>query len=272
MVEGCRSCLRSRPSYSGLAPRVAGRAVRCGRRPLRARCADARGRLRGAPRGRPQRGERPAARASICCSISTTAAPGRAPRDERPADCLRRDARTHRTTTSVVALADGRRSTFNDPRRFGLMHVDTPRARRAGGARGRAARRPEFSAATCTPSAPRGARSRTADGPAGRRRPRQHLRERDALRRRHTPAPTHGAHAGRGDARIVAATREILAEAIEHRGLDLRTFSTASARAAISEAPPVYDRAGEPCRRCGSDDQERHRRRASSFYCPQCQR
>jgi len=73
--------------------------------------------------------------------------------------------------------------------------------------------------------------------------------------------------------RIVAATREILDEAIEHRGSSISDFLDGiGQRGAYQWRRRVYDRAGEPCIRCESPIKAIVVGQRSSFYCPRCQR
>jgi formamidopyrimidine-DNA glycosylase len=74
-------------------------------------------------------------------------------------------------------------------------------------------------------------------------------------------------------ARVVDATREILADAIEHRGSSISDFLDGiGRRGGYQWRRRVYDRAGEPCARCATPIKTVVVGQRSSFYCPRCQR
>jgi formamidopyrimidine-DNA glycosylase len=74
-------------------------------------------------------------------------------------------------------------------------------------------------------------------------------------------------------ARVVDATREILEEAIEHRGSSISDFLDGiGRRGAYQWRRRVYDRAGEPCVSCATPIKSVVVGQRSSFYCPRCQR
>lgn len=73
--------------------------------------------------------------------------------------------------------------------------------------------------------------------------------------------------------RIAAETPRVLGEAVERRGTSFSDyFDVDGVPGTFQEVLWVFDRRGEPCRRCG--DLVRHRVHGgrSSFYCPGCQR
>lgn len=73
--------------------------------------------------------------------------------------------------------------------------------------------------------------------------------------------------------KLVVAIREILARAIEAGGSTLRDFigsDGASGYFQIEHA--VYDRAGQPCRVCGTPIRKIVQGQRSTFFCPVCQR
>jgi len=73
--------------------------------------------------------------------------------------------------------------------------------------------------------------------------------------------------------RVVRATREILTEAIEHRGSSISDFLDGiGRRGAYQWRRRVYDRKGEPCRECATPIKAVVVGQRSSFYCPRCQR
>lgn len=74
-------------------------------------------------------------------------------------------------------------------------------------------------------------------------------------------------------ARVVDATREVIADAIEHRGSTISDFLDGiGQRGGYQWRHRVYDREGEPCPRCGTAIKAVVVSARSSFYCPHCQR
>jgi formamidopyrimidine-DNA glycosylase len=73
--------------------------------------------------------------------------------------------------------------------------------------------------------------------------------------------------------RLVPAVREVLAEAIEAGGSTLRNFIGADGSAGyFTLAARVYDRAGLPCKVCGTPIRRLAQGQRATFYCPRCQR
>jgi len=73
--------------------------------------------------------------------------------------------------------------------------------------------------------------------------------------------------------RIVEFTREVIADAIEHRGSTISDFLDGiGRRGGYQGSHCVYDREGQPCVRCGSAIKAIVVGQRSSFYCPSCQR
>jgi formamidopyrimidine-DNA glycosylase len=73
--------------------------------------------------------------------------------------------------------------------------------------------------------------------------------------------------------RLHAAIRQVLAEAIAARGTTFRDYRDAAGdMGAYQGALRVYDRAGEPCPRCGAPIRRVVVAGRSGFYCPHCQR
>ena len=113
------------------------------------------------------------------------------------------------------------------------------------------------------------------DGRPAHRRRRQHLREREPVPRGH-----RSAHAGRNSFRSrdaqgsSAAIKHTLRAAIRAGGSSLRDFVGADGNAGyFQQRYWVYDRAGKPCRRCGSaDPQASMQGQRSTFFCPACQK
>jgi formamidopyrimidine-DNA glycosylase len=72
---------------------------------------------------------------------------------------------------------------------------------------------------------------------------------------------------------IVAATRAIIEEAIEHRGTSVSDFLDGIGRpGAYQWRKRVYDREGQPCPVCGRSIRARRIAQRSSFFCDRCQR
>lgn len=73
--------------------------------------------------------------------------------------------------------------------------------------------------------------------------------------------------------RLHAAVREVLARAVERGGTTLRDFSNAFGETGHFQLETmVYDRAGQPCRVCGTPIRMLRQGQRSTFYCPQCQK
>jgi formamidopyrimidine-DNA glycosylase len=74
-------------------------------------------------------------------------------------------------------------------------------------------------------------------------------------------------------ARLSAAIKQTLRAAIRAGGSSLRDFVGADGNAGyFQQRYWVYDRAGEPCRRCGSIIRKIQQGQRSTFYCPACQK
>lgn len=74
-------------------------------------------------------------------------------------------------------------------------------------------------------------------------------------------------------AKLVAAIRDTLNEAIQHGGSSLRDFvSTSGQSGYFQQHHWVYGRGNEPCRRCGALIKQIRQGQRSSFYCAACQR
>jgi formamidopyrimidine-DNA glycosylase len=72
---------------------------------------------------------------------------------------------------------------------------------------------------------------------------------------------------------LVDAVRTVLDEAIGVGGSTLRDFVSAAGDAGYFMLDAsVYERAGQPCRRCGTPIQRIVQGQRSTFYCPRCQR
>ncbi|HEX2091607.1 MAG TPA: bifunctional DNA-formamidopyrimidine glycosylase/DNA-(apurinic or apyrimidinic site) lyase [Longimicrobiaceae bacterium] len=74
-------------------------------------------------------------------------------------------------------------------------------------------------------------------------------------------------------ARLRDTVREVLQEAIDFRGTTLLDYRDAQGESgAFAARLQVYDRAGEPCRVCGSPVERIVQGGRSTFFCPSCQR
>jgi formamidopyrimidine-DNA glycosylase len=74
-------------------------------------------------------------------------------------------------------------------------------------------------------------------------------------------------------ARLHVAVRDVLSRAVQTGGSTLRDFSNAHGESGYFQLEAmVYDRAGEPCRVCGTPIRMIRQGQRSTFYCPQCQK
>jgi len=72
--------------------------------------------------------------------------------------------------------------------------------------------------------------------------------------------------------RIAAEIPAVLQEAIDRMGTTFSTYRTPlNEPGAYGERLMVYDRAGEPCRRCGTPIRRVVQGQRSTFFCPICQ-
>jgi formamidopyrimidine-DNA glycosylase len=73
-------------------------------------------------------------------------------------------------------------------------------------------------------------------------------------------------------ARIVGAIRDVLADAIRQGGTTLRDYVNADgAPGYFRQELYVYERTGEPCRRCATPIRHFVQGQRSTYYCPRCQ-
>jgi formamidopyrimidine-DNA glycosylase len=74
-------------------------------------------------------------------------------------------------------------------------------------------------------------------------------------------------------ARLAAAVREVLQEAVAFGGTTLRDFYGGDGEPGyFGQELRVYDRAGLPCRSCGTAIRQIMQGQRSTYYCPVCQR
>ena len=72
--------------------------------------------------------------------------------------------------------------------------------------------------------------------------------------------------------RIVTAIRDVLADAIRQGGTTLRDYVSADGTPGyFRQELHVYERAGEPCRRCATPVRHLVQGQRSTYYCPACQ-
>lgn len=73
--------------------------------------------------------------------------------------------------------------------------------------------------------------------------------------------------------KLRAAIRQVLARAVAKGGSTLRDFSNADGQSGYFQLEAmVYDRAGQPCRVCGTPVKSIRQGQRASFFCPTCQK
>ena len=73
--------------------------------------------------------------------------------------------------------------------------------------------------------------------------------------------------------RLVGAVQEVLGEAIRQGGTTLRDYvSPDGTPGYFRQKLYVYERSGEPCRRCGTPIRQLTQGQRSTYFCPSCQR
>jgi formamidopyrimidine-DNA glycosylase len=73
--------------------------------------------------------------------------------------------------------------------------------------------------------------------------------------------------------RLRQAIRDVLTRAVDKGGSTLRDFSNAQGEAGYFQLEAmVYDRAGEPCRVCGTPIKSIRQGQRATYYCPHCQK
>jgi formamidopyrimidine-DNA glycosylase len=73
--------------------------------------------------------------------------------------------------------------------------------------------------------------------------------------------------------RLAEALRDVLERAVRLGGSSISDYRDADGRAGFFQREhAVYDRGGQPCRRCGTSIRRIVQSGRSSFYCPECQR
>jgi formamidopyrimidine-DNA glycosylase len=72
--------------------------------------------------------------------------------------------------------------------------------------------------------------------------------------------------------RLAEAVREVLGEAIRQGGTTLRDYVSAEGTPGyFRQKLFVYERAGQPCRRCGTPIRKLAQGQRSTYFCPRCQ-
>lgn len=181
-----------------------------------------------------------------------------------------------RIHTHVVAtLDDGRTLRFHDPRRFGLMRVGPAAELAELAALGPEPLAPDFSAELLHGIARRQRRAVKSllmdqQVVAGL----GNIYVNEILFGAGIRPTRRTSRVSRADAeRIVAETGRVLAEAIDLRGSSISDYRDERGEpGAFQHTFRVYERAGEPCRRCDGLIRRRVIVGRSSFYCPRCQR
>ncbi len=73
--------------------------------------------------------------------------------------------------------------------------------------------------------------------------------------------------------KLHGAVREVLARAVTRGGSTLRDFSNAHGESGYFQLEAmVYDRAGLPCRACGTLVRSIRQGQRATYYCPRCQK
>jgi len=174
----------------------------------------------------------------------------------------------------LVGLDDGKRLTYSDPRRFGRMAVIDPAHLGQEAGRGLNALSP-----TLTPEVLFGCTR-------GRRTPIKallmdqrriaglgNIYANEILFRAGVRPRRRAGGLRRADcARVVAATRAVLADAIRRGGSSISDYVDGLGRRGWFQLRhSVYDRAGAPCRRCTTPVRRCLIVGRASYYCPRCQ-
>lgn len=178
-------------------------------------------------------------------------------------------------THVVIALDDGRVLHFHDPRRFGLMRVGTTADLCELQVLGVEPLDAEFSADFLHATARRQRRAvksllmdqRVVVGIGN-------IYASEILFAAGVRPSRRTTRLSRADAaRIVDATTGVLAEALAARGSSISDYRDERGEpGAFQKSFRVYERAGEPCRRCGAAIRRAVIVGRSSYYCPRCQR
>jgi formamidopyrimidine-DNA glycosylase len=174
----------------------------------------------------------------------------------------------------AVLLDDARALVYHDPRRFGRMDVIAPAALAAETGGGIDALDPALTPAALF-ALTRGRRTATKALLMDQRRVAGlgNIYVNELLFRAGVRPSRRAGRLTRAEcARIVAAMRAVLAEAIRDGGSSIADYRDGFGRpGGFQAAHRVYGRAGEPCVCCGALVRARRVAGRSSFYCPRCQ-
>jgi formamidopyrimidine-DNA glycosylase len=174
----------------------------------------------------------------------------------------------------VVRLDDGRLLTYNDARRFGRVAVIEPDAVARETGEGIDPLEAAFTSGALF-ALTRGRRTPIKAFLMDQRRVAGlgNIYANEILFRAGVRPRRRAARLTRGEcARLVTATRAVLAEAIRRGGSSIADYRDGLGRRGWFQLRHrVYDRAGEPCRRCATAIRTRVICGRSSFYCPSCQ-
>jgi len=175
----------------------------------------------------------------------------------------------------VVTFDDGQVLTFNDARRFGRMAVVDGAAARAETGGGLDPLGPEFTADALfaltrrrrTPVKALLMDQRRIAGVGN-------IYANEILHHAGIRPRRRAARLKRTDCvRLVEATRAVLTDAIRRGGSSIADYRDGLGRTGWFQLDHrVYDRDGDPCRRCGTPIRSRVVVGRSTFYCPRCQR
>jgi formamidopyrimidine-DNA glycosylase len=174
----------------------------------------------------------------------------------------------------VVHLDDGRRVTFNDARRFGRMAVLDPDAVATETGAGVDPLADDFTGAILGALA-RGRRTSVKALLMDQRRIAGlgNIYVNEALFHAGIRPGRAAGRLRRADCdRLAAAIRRVLEHAIARGGSSISDYRDGLGRSGWFQIEHrVYDRAGEPCRKCATPIRARTIVGRSSFYCPRCQ-
>jgi formamidopyrimidine-DNA glycosylase len=176
----------------------------------------------------------------------------------------------------VLRLDDGRLLTYNDPRRFGRLAVIAGDRAPGETAPGLDALSEQFTPAALHAGARRHRRTTVKSLLMDQREVAGlgNIYVNEILFQAGVRPRRRAGRLTRADcARVVAATRSVLARAIAYGGSSISDYRDGFERFGSFQAEHrVYDRAGEPCRRCGTPVRRCVVTGRATYYCPRCQR
>jgi formamidopyrimidine-DNA glycosylase len=87
------------------------------------------------------------------------------------------------------------------------------------------------------------------------------------------PRRAAGKVSGERYARLADAVKAVLGEAVQQGGTTLRDYVNADGTPGyFRQKLYVYERAGQPCRRCGTPIRKLAQGQRSTYFCPACQK